>query len=481
MCPRKTVHSEGCPLSLGRRKFLALAGTSALSGYLGLLGLPNTLAARPDNGGSKPRLRAVFVRPDDKKYWMSWPGASYDPEASQAEYTKTLTKAAGELGVDLEIRPLPLHDAESIEREAQLLRENPPAGLIVTVMHLESWPRVQYLLKERGGFPAVVFSPLGTGLADSMRSMREIPKTFVGATPDHQWLGSALRQLKTAWELQHTRICMVSDVIQGDHPAGKLGTTLHYVPLSRWVQQFQATETTKAMREIAKHYGIEARDIVEPEMEDLLDAARNYVVACQIMADENCQGISVDCAQLVGEHHSSCGPCLAWSKLLDEGRVGACEGDADAAVSLLLAMRLFDRPGFMQDAAPNTVNNTLVASHCTCATRLKGYDKDPAPYRLRSHYESNTGVAMQVLWPKDQELTLFKFQRPNTLLFGTGRVRDNVQVAFAGGCRTAVEIEVDEVADASDVKGHHQVLVCGRFDQELKAFCQLSDLEAVHV
>jgi hypothetical protein len=135
----------------------------------------------------------------------------------------------------------------------------------------------------------------------------------------------------------------------------------------------------------------------------------------------------------------------------------------------------------MQDAAANTVNNTLVASHCTCATKLQGFDQPAMSFRLRSHYETDTGVAMQVEWPVSDEVTMFKFQRPDTLLYGTGRVRDNVRAKFAGGCRTAVEIEMDDVRDICDVKGHHQVLVCGSFEPMLRAFAQVMDLRFQHV
>lgn len=479
MSPRQDDSVGACPLTLGRRKFLMAAGIYAATHQLATPEFASSLFAGERRAEDRPRIRAVFFRPDDSRYWMSWPGAAYDPEACQREYIDTLTTAARELDVQLDINPRPLHEAVSIDRELQLLSENLPSGLMVTVMHLQSWPRVDCLLKERGDIPAIAFAPLGTSLPSRTRKLRDLSKTFVASTPDHQWLATGVRMLNATWALTHTRICIVSDAAKGDRQIGKVGTTLHYVPLSRWIDELGRTEVTEEVQELAKSFAIEARDILEPEMEDLLQAARNYVVARRVMKAERCQGISVDCAQLVGEQHVACGPCLAWSKLLDQGLVGGCEADADAAVTLLLAMRLFNRPGFMQDAAVNSVNNTLIASHCTCATKLTGYGQPPAAYRLRSHFESNTGVAMQVEWPVGQEVTLLKYRRPGSLMFGTGHVKDNVQVPFAGGCRTAVEIEMDHLDDVRDVRGHHQVLVCGKFDNQLRAFSELTDLEAI--
>ena len=90
-------------------------------------------------------------------------------------------------------------------------------------------------------------------------------------------------------------------------------------------------------------------------------------------------------------------------------------------------------------------------------------------------------MSLQVLWKPGQEVTILGFQRPETMLYGSGLVRGNVQAAYAGGCRTAVEVELSGVPDVRDVKGHHQVFVYGKFDQMLKSFCELTDLKAVHV
>ena len=100
--------------TVGRREFLGVAGASALSLKMGILDFASSLFAGEAPPARKPRVQVVFVRPEGDRYWMSWPGASYDVEARQAEYTKTLVEAAKKLGVELEVRPLPLDDADAI-------------------------------------------------------------------------------------------------------------------------------------------------------------------------------------------------------------------------------------------------------------------------------------------------------------------------------------------------------------------------------
>lgn len=473
--------SGRCLLSLPRRDFLAIAGASALGWQAGTLAFPGLAAGVEPTGFGRARVRALFVRPEREQFFMSWPGASFDPEAAQAEYIKVLTRAAEKLDVQLEVHPVPLHSPESVTQTLADLKQYPCDGLLITVMHLQAWPQAEHLVKHRGTTPVLVFSPLGTSFAEKYQGLRRVPRTFVAATPDHGWLATGLRMLRTTADLQQARLCIVTDAARGERRIDSLGVTLCFVPLARWVEEYDKAELTEEMREIAKYYSIEAKTIVEPEKDDIFNAAKNYVVARRLMAAERCQGISVDCGPLLGQRRVSCGPCLAWSRMLDEGRVGACEGDTDAAVSLLLVARLCDRPGWMQDPAPNTVNNTFIGSHCTCATRLDGYDRPHLPFTLRTQFESNTGVALRVLWRPHQDVTIMKFQAPGAMLLGSGHVVENVEATACGGCRTAVEIQLDNVADARDVKGHHQVLVAGRFGNLFRAYGELAGIQVVPI
>ena len=64
----------GCCASLDRREFMTAVGTSALALNVAATALAGeSSSAAP---ASKPRVRAVFLRPDTDKYWMGWPGAS---------------------------------------------------------------------------------------------------------------------------------------------------------------------------------------------------------------------------------------------------------------------------------------------------------------------------------------------------------------------------------------------------------------------
>jgi len=474
----------GCPLSLGRREFLTAAGASALALKLDLLDFASSLFGQEPKPAGKPRIALMFVRPKDRsKYWMSWPGQGYDPDAWAATYTKKLSDAGKELGVQMEVQKEPLSDAADVEAAVARLKKSPPDGLIVIVQHLSWWKVADQLVKNRGDFPTLVFSQMGTSFTGHLQATRLIPKTFVAATQDSDWLNFGMRMMHTVWAMKNSRLCIVSGNKVSDQQLQPIGTTLHYIPSQRWLDELAKTETTDQVRAIADHYTKAAKKIVEPTAADILNAAKMYVVARRILAAEKCQGISLNCLPLVRAETVPCGPCLAWSKLNDEGIAAACEADRDALVSLRLNALLFQRPGFMQDPAPNTVNNTLMGAHCSCGTRLAGFDKPPEPFILRSHSEPNKGCAVQVLWRPGQEVTVWEFAGPGRIIVGTGRVAANIDTPPCGGCRTSVDLEMDMApgADTRDVMGFHQLFVYGKLDSQLRAYCQLAGIEAVPI
>ena len=74
-----------------------------------------------------------------------------------------------------------------------------------------------------------------------------------------------------------------------------------------------------------------------------------------------------------------------------------------------------------------------------------------------------------------------KFEGPGSILIGTGRVVANIDTPPSGGCRTSVEVELDDVPDSLDTKGFHQLFIYGDLEKEFKAYCQLAGIKVVHI
>ena len=457
------------------------AGASALAIEMGVLDFASSLFAAETKPAKQPVIRAAFLHPNVDRYWMGWPGASYDIKARQKQYTKVLTDTAKKLGVKLEVQDAPVHDANAVNTFLANVKKSPPDGIVLVNMSLnKAWKPTNKIAKERGNIPTVVFSPMGTSFTGHLQATRKIPGVFVGATQDVQWLAFGLRMLNAIWQMKNTRICIVRGKGGADKKLGVIGTTLHYIPAGRFLEELKKVKESDEVRKIADYYTKKAKKIVEPTKKDILDAAKNYVVCRRLMEAEKCQGFSMDCLGPVGRRQMP-PPCIAFMRLRDEGIVGACEADWPAAISSRLTHLLFERPGFMQDPAPNTVRNTLMGAHCTCGAKLRGFDKEPEPFILRSHSESNIGVAPQVLWPVGEKMTIMKFVGSDKIILGTGKVVANIDTPPSGGCRTSVEVTVDDVDDPRDVKGFHQLFILGDLANMFKAYGQLAGIKVEHI
>jgi len=481
MQTNRTCNKSGCPFMLSRRSFLSTAGTWGLATRVGVFDFAASLFAAEPEPAKKPLIQAVFIRPKVDGYWMGWPGAGYDIKARQADYTKTLTEAAKKFGIQLEVRPEPLDTDNAVSSYIEQLKKQPPDGIVLVIMSFDRWSHIDNIAKNRGKTPVIVFSPMGTSFTGHLQGTRNIDGVYVAATQDVEFLNFGLKMFKTISEMKNTRLCILAGDKVEDRPLEVIGTTLHYIPRNRLPEELEKVEESDQVRAIADYYTKNAKKIVEPTRRDILNAAKNYIAARRIMETEKCQGISVDCLPLVESRLIPCPPCIAWLKLNDEGSVGACEAEWNSAISLRLTSLLFDRPGFMQDPAPNTVNNTLMGAHCSCPTKLDGFDKPAEPFILRSHSESNTGVVPQVLWRIGQKVTIMKFEGPGTIILGTGRVLRNIDTPPSGGCRTSVELELNNVADSRDTKGFHQLFIYGDLEPGFKAYCQLAGIKVVHI
>jgi len=464
----------GCGPAMNRRNFLAAASGAAFATGLAPLDFASSLfgATAPAPAG-KAVVHVVFVRPL-KTPAISWPGGQTDVAAMQALFTKTITDAAEKLGVQLDVKSAPLENKDGINAYLEAIKGTPPDGLLVCAMELTHWPEVLHLVENRGPVPTVVYSHL-TAFTGNMQPTRQVPNTFVGATPDVNWLEFALRMLNTVWRMKNTRLAVITKDESKDVVADAFGTTLHMIPAARFDEELATVDATDEVKAMADRYAAEAQEIVEPTKADIIDAARNYIVCRRILEAENCQGLSYAC---LGRPNPV---CIAFSRLLDEGIVAGCEADVDAALSMLLTQSLFDRSGFIQDPSPNTVSNTLIGAHCTSPTKLEGFASSyRAPYKLRS-YHTRTGACMEVLWPVGREVTVMKFIKPDKIVLGSGRVVSNIMQPPSGCCRTAVEITVDGVEDMDLAKGFHQLFILGNLERGFRAYCQLAGIKAVHI
>ncbi len=192
----------------------------------------------------------------------------------------------------------------------------------------------------------------------------------------------------------------------------------------------------KAAEAEAKEYWIsKAKKIVEPKKEEIVNSARLYLAMKELMIKHG--------ATATTSSHCMGAPakgCLTYSKLNDEGLVGACEGDIDSTLTMLMFQYAFGVPGFITDPVFDTATNALIHFHCTCATKMDGVSGKRLPFSIRTQSDSERGVSLDVEQRIGEMVTCAKFINLDTMLISVGKIFKVTHDEL--GCRTQFWTEV---------------------------------------
>lgn len=470
MC-RHCEHSA----DFSRRDMLAatgmLAATSLISTVAEAAETASPAAPAP-RGVATPEIRVCYLRPQ-AKFWLGWPGTSWDVEGYIAKTTKQIQEFADQLKLKVVFEPQPLYDAAAVNQFIAKLKADKPQGVLVMPLHMDRWGMVDQIAK--AGTPTVIFAPLGVCFTGHIQNISKYPGVYLASCADFDLkpVRFGLKMIRAYHDIRRTKIAVVRGNESREQTLEPFGMTLKYLPRKTFPDILKTIGDTDEAKAMAADFKKRAQKIVEPTDRDILNAARNYYTALKIVQDNGCDGITMDCLGLVSSREIPTPPCMGWCKLLDVGIMGVCEADVNAVMSSLLCAKLLDKPGFIQDPVPNTVDNTFIGAHCVCPTRLNGFDKEPEPFILRNHAESALGVSLQVLWKIGQEVTIMQMTGPGKMILGHGKVLKNLDTPPAGGCRTSVELAIDAPADTRETKGFHQLFIYGDHRRDFQAYGQM--------
>lgn len=476
-------HSHSCHGCMTRRQCLkALSAMAVGAGWLGrrLFAAEEGEPIDPASLRPSPQVRvAAAILRMPPPYWLGWPGTAYDLEGHQQEYLGKLQESGGKLGIELSVEASPVQEEAALTALLNRVKEQRPDGLLVILQHMACWSWVEKVAAEVQ-VPLLVFSPIGTSFTGHVLNISRRPGVYVISSLEWTAVEMGLRMIRAKRMFEESRILWIHADQRNETVLDYLGTKVRAIPRNTFNEAFDRVPETDEVKEVAQAMRRGAQRIVEPTLQDTHNAARAYVAAKQLLKQERSHALSMDCLGMVGARLVPTPPCMAWSILQDHGITAGCEADLFGATSLMLTSYLLDKPGFMNDPVAETAKNLLIAAHCTCGSRLRGFDQLPVPYILRNHAESALGVSMQVLWPEGEPVTLVRFTGPGEVIVDTGTVVSNVDTPPAGGCRTSFEIRMDDVEDARDVLGFHQVVVLGNHRREVEAFCQLYGIRTIH-
>lgn len=481
-------HTHRCNCCMTRRQCIKFISGAVATGVVceGIGRHADALSVAPtdriDVASLRPkpsvRIAAAILR-QPTPYWLGWPGTTFDLERHTKEVRARIADSAQRLGVTIDLVADPIPDEPGFQALMSRVKQTQPDALLVVLQHMSCWGWVDQLSRS-AGVPLIVMSPIGTSFTGHVAGISRRPGVYVVSSLEWSAVDDGLRMVRAKRMYEETRILWIQGDQRAETVLDRLGTKVRAIPRSTFNEAFDRIPVTDEVKAVAHDMRRHAKRIVEPTMDDSYNSARAYVTAKQLMAAEHANALSMDCLGMVGAKLVPTPPCGAWTLLQDAGVTAGCEADLFGATSLMLSSYLLDRPGYMNDPVAETAKNLLITSHCTCGTKLHGFDRPPSPYILRNHSESALGVSVQVLWPEKQPVTLVRFNGTNEVIVDTGTVVSNVPTPPAGGCRTSVEIAMDNVEDCRDVLGFHQVVVLGNHKRVVRSFCQLYGLNPIH-
>ena len=338
----------------------------------------------------------------------------------------------------------------------------------VLLLDLTSSTSGIYAALDKVDIPKLLFTRPITGWAfiDGARWIQQGRKSDMVASSNFEDLAPHLPMLRSMHHLRHSKVLIVREGASARASAEgftrQFGTAMAFPAYQDLKDAYHAVDLSKA-REEAQEFTRNALKVVEPSAADLHNAARFYLAVKAVLKQQQANAITIDCLGGFRRGDLPAYPCMAWTKLNDQGLYGVCESDLLSTMTQLLITSYSGKPGFVSDPTFDTSRNEVIHAHCVAATCMKGIGGKPSPYIIRSHMEDNKGVSVQVRMPLNEVITCAKFSAPETLLVSAGEVTANVD--SPRGCRTKI---VTKVADARKfVEGYtgglHRVVFYGDY------------------
>ncbi|MCY2953532.1 MAG: hypothetical protein NTU53_16365 [Planctomycetota bacterium] len=294
------------------------------------------------------------------------------------------------------------------------------------------------------GLPTALFSQpfSGHGWMYFPQWRRDGKRVILLPTSDFSELDQAVGLLRVPAWMKQSRILVIG-APQGTAAARnaeqvkqKLGVTCIPVTNDRVMEVFQSIDPKAAEAEAEDYWLSQAKKIVEPKRDEIIASARLYLAIKQLMIAEKAQAVTS--SHCMGDPRG----CLTFSKLNDEGFVGACEGDVDSTLTMLIFAYAFHVPGFITDPVVDTSKNALIHFHCTSATKMDGPSGKRLPFTIRNQTDTKGGAALQVENRVGQAVTCAKLVDLETMVISPGKIIETSTDPLA--CRTQFTTRVPD-------------------------------------
>jgi len=268
-----------------------------------------------------------------------------------------------------------------------------------------------------------------------------------------------------------------------DYIYKRTGVRIQYRPMEELKQLFERTDEASARKE-ADRWKKEAVAVVEPSDKTILDACRLYVLLRSLIEKEGLSAVSIDCLGLLFNRTAALPyPCLAFSRLRDEGITAACEADVCGLLTSMFLQEISRKPSFLSNVlSVNLQQSSTVLSHCVAPIKMMGPDASPLPYKLRDYHGMGQGVVPEVEFPVGIEVITGAFSKDlKNFMLWPGRIQIGAKTdtptdkpSSPGGfrrmtCSNYMEVKIRDVDRfLQNIAGIHHIMITGNYSKAMK-------------
>jgi hypothetical protein len=418
---------------INRREFLGASAAGAGAVILGTQ-LANMSAAAVQAGDWPPKLPAVKIY----KVYIGRTGGIYlsRPTDEIDKFNKYLDGVQRKLG-DVEFIGGDLIPPTEVEKVVAKLTDADGVLIFHLSGHGGDAPKAAMDRIVEVGLPTAVFSQpfSGHGWMYFPQWQKDGKKVILLPTSDWSELDRTVGLMRVAPHLRKTRIIVVNApqgtaaACSAEQVKERLGCEIIPVTIEETVNAHQAIDIKAAEAEADEYWISKAKKIVEPSREEIISSACFYLAIKDMMIRNGAHAVTS--SGCMGEPAKA---CLTFSKLNDLGMVGACEGDMDSTLTMLMFKYAYGIPGVISDPVFDASEDALIHFHCTSATKMDGPASERLPFSIRTQSDSERGVSLEVENRIGQIVTCAKFINLDAMLISTGKIYKITHDEL--GCRT---------------------------------------------
>jgi L-fucose isomerase-like protein len=187
----------------------------------------------------------------------------------------------------------------------------------------------------------------------------------------------------------------------------KTGLRIQYRPVDDLMPLLEKVDEAAAMKEMER-WKREAAKVLEPSDKTMLDAARLYVLLRSLVEKEELAAISIDCLSFSFSGKPPIPlPCLAFTRLRDDGITAPCEADVCALLTSMILQEISRKSAYQCNVSEVDPQKSIaVLRHCVAPLQWMGWNAPPLAYNLRDYHGLGKGATAEVEFPNGIDVTL---------------------------------------------------------------------------